>query len=139
MGIVDSGTTNAIATTPTRAIGTFTKKIDPKKKCVMRAPPAIGPRAMAIPVVAPHNPNALARSRRSSKTTVNVESVAGKMNAALAPINARAVKSVETLCENAASSENTENANSPICMTRLRPKRSESPPPASKSPANGNE
>src|SRR5271154_1226187 len=61
------------------------------------------------------------------------------MKAALAPIKARPVNSVVTLCENAARSDETANAKSAICMTRRRPQRSESPPPASRRPANGSE
>ena len=51
-------------------------------------PPTIGPRAIPTPVVAPQRPIARARSRRSVKTLVRSERVAGKIRAAPMPIAA---------------------------------------------------
>ena len=62
------------------------------------------------------------------------------MNAALAPIRARAVRSVDTLCENAASTENTEKAKSAHLHDALATPTVREPPAARASrPANGNE
>jgi hypothetical protein len=95
--------------------------------------------AIATPLAAPHTPKAFARSLKSSKAIVRVERVAGKMKAADAPMSALATSKVGTLCEKAARSENAPNATRAVCMTRLRPSRSDNPPPARRRPAKGRE
>ncbi|CAB4786031.1 unannotated protein [freshwater metagenome] len=70
---------------------------------------------------------------------VRMESVAGKMNAAARPISARIEINCVLLCDQAAIALKMAKKTSPPCMTFLRPRRSESPPPASKNPANGSE
>ena len=105
----------------------------------MSSPPIIGPMAIATPTVAPQIPNALARSVVLRKAVVKSDSVAGKMKAAAAPMSARAVNKEEMLFERAARKENIPKKSSAICITRLRPNRSDNPPPASKRLANGSE
>ncbi len=43
-------------------IGMFTRKIDPYQKCSSSPPPTIGPKATAMPEVAPQMPSAFWRS-----------------------------------------------------------------------------
>ena len=64
----------------------------------------IGPSAMAMPVLAPQSPIALARSPRSVKTLVMIESVVGKMIAAPTPMTARVAISASVLPASAAAS-----------------------------------
>ena len=90
------------ATTAMKTSGALIKKIDPNQKWTSKSPPTTGPMAIATPLAAPQIPKAFARSLRSSKATVRVESVAGNMNAADAPMSARAINNVGTLCEKAA-------------------------------------
>ncbi len=49
-----------------------------------------GPAATPMPTTAPHTPSAAARSRRSRKALVMIDSVVGKIRAAKTPIAARA-------------------------------------------------
>src|SRR5271170_3585249 len=122
LGLFDSGTTMAHATRAITTRGALIKKIEPYQKCTRRAPPTTGPMAMAAPAAAPHTPNALARSLRFSKVIVTVDKVAGKIKAA-----------------DAAITEKTPNRARPVIITRLRPNRSESPPPAKSRAAKGRE
>ena len=62
----------------------------PQLKWASSQPPTIGPSAMATPATAPHRPIARARSRRSVKTLVSSESVAGNVIAAPRPMTALA-------------------------------------------------
>ena len=74
-------------------IGTLTMNTEPHQKWSSRKPPTTGPMATPTPAVAAQMPMAIARSRASVKTLVRSESVAGMMNAAPAPMTARAVTS----------------------------------------------
>ena len=65
-------------------------KIEPHQKWSSRKPPTTGPSATPRPAVAAQMPMAIARSRASVKTLISSESVAGMMNAAPAPMTARA-------------------------------------------------
>ena len=49
--------------TVTTTMGTLTRKIDPYQKCSSSAPPVMGPKATAMPEVAPQMPSAFCRSR----------------------------------------------------------------------------
>ena len=118
----------------TTTIGTFTRKMDPYQKCSSRAPPVIGPKATAIPEVAPQMPSAFCRSLWSVNTVVRMASVAGKMKAAATPISARAAIRVPVAWLAAAAAEKIPKKTSPTCITPLRPSRSPIPPPARSSP-----
>ena len=72
-------------------MGTFTRKMEPYQKCSSRAPPTTGPKATAIPDVAPQIPNAFCRSAWSGKMLVRMARLAGKTKAAATPMRARAV------------------------------------------------
>ena len=76
--------------------GTLTMKIDPHQKWSSRKPPATGPSATPRPAVAAQMPMAIVRSRTSAKMLTRSESVAGMMNAAPAPMTARATISPST-------------------------------------------
>ena len=116
-------------------MGTLTRKMDPYQKCSSNAPPTTGPKATAIPDVAPQMPSAFCRSDGSGKMLVKMARLAGKMNAAATPMSARAVMSDPVECDTAAAAENRPKKTRPTCIVPLRPKRSPMPPPASSSPA----
>ena len=116
-------------------MGTLTRKIDPYQKCSSSAPPTIGPKATAIPDVAPQIPSAFCRSDGSVKMLVRMARLAGKMKAADTPISARAAISEPVVCAAAAATENNPKNTRPTCMVPLRPSRSPMPPPASSRPA----
>ena len=83
----------------TMTIGTLTRKIDPYQKCSSSAPPVIGPKATAMPDVAPQMPRAFCRSDGSGKTLVRMARLAGKMKAAATPMSARLVMRVPVECD----------------------------------------
>ena len=89
-GSRDSGRSLAPATSAIAVSGTLTMKIEPHQKWSSRKPPTTGPSATPRPAVAAQMPIAIARSRVSVKTLISSESVAGMMNAAPAPMTARA-------------------------------------------------
>ena len=68
------------------ASGTSAQKTLPQAKCSSSSPPATGPAATPMPTTAPQTPSAAARSRRSGKVLLMIESVVGKISAAKAPI-----------------------------------------------------
>ena len=119
----------------TTTMGTFTRKIEPYQKCSSNAPPTTGPKATAMPDVAPQMPSAFCRSDGSGKMLVRMARLAGKMKAAAAPIRARALISVPVECAAAAAAENRPKNTRPTCMVPLRPRRSPMPPPARRRPA----
>ena len=92
-GSRDSGTSSRAAMIAAATMGTFTMNTEPHQKWSSRKPPTTGPRATPTPAVAAQIPIAIARSRASVKTLVSSDSVAGMMNAAPAPMTARAVTS----------------------------------------------
>ena len=96
-------------------------KIDPHQKWSSRKPPTTGPSATPSPAVAAQMPIAIARSRASVKTLISSESVAGMMNAAPAPMTARATISASTPPAYAAPAEATPNTASPASSVRRRP------------------
>ena len=95
-GSRDSGRSRRPATRASAVSGTLTRKIEPHPKWSSSTPPATGPSATPTPAVAAQMPIAVARSRGSVKTLMRSESVAGMMNAAPAPMTARAAISAST-------------------------------------------
>ena len=95
-GSRDSGSSLRPATIAIAISGTLTMKIEPHQKWSSRKPPTTGPSATPRPAVAAQMPIAIARSRVSVKTLISSESVAGMMNAAPAPMTARATMSPST-------------------------------------------
>src|ERR1700704_4365639 len=87
-GSRDFGTRNAPATSATRMIGTFTRNTEPNQKWPSRYPLASGPRAPAAPVTLAQIAMAFGRSC-AGKVLTMMESVAGMINAAAAPITQR--------------------------------------------------
>jgi hypothetical protein len=120
-GSRDSGTSLAPATSASAVSGTLTMKIEPHQKRSRRKPPTTGPSATPTPAVAAQMPIAVARSRSSVNTLTSSESVAGMMNAAPAPITARAAISASTPPAYAAAADATPNTASPASSVRLRP------------------
>src|SRR6185437_6431375 len=118
-GLRDAGTATAA---PAGAIAT---KMLPQLKWASSQPPTIGPSAMATPATAPHRPIARARSRRSVKTLVSRESVAGKAIAAPRPITARAAISQPALVVNPPARLAAPTTARPASSMPLRPKRSD--------------
>ena len=96
-------------------------KIEPHQKWSSRKPPTTGPSATPSPAVAAQMPIAVARSRSSVNTLTRSESVAGMMNAAPAPITARAAISASTPPAYAAAAEAAPNTARPASRVRLRP------------------
>ena len=96
-------------------------KIEPHQKWSSRKPPTTGPSATPSPAVAAQMPIAVARSRSSVNTLTSSESVAGMMNAAPAPITARAAISASTPPAYAAAAEDAPNTARPASSVRWRP------------------
>src|SRR3954447_20189514 len=131
----DSGSSRRPASAAIAVSGTLTMKIDPHQKWSSRTPPTTGPSATPRPAVAAQRPIAIVRSRASVKTLIRSESVAGMMNAAPAPMTARATISPSTPPAYAAHAEAPPNTPSPARSVRRRPKRSPSAPARSSRPA----
>ena len=129
------GISSPPAMSVTTTIGTLTRKIEPYQKCSSSAPPTIGPKATAMPDVAPQIPSAFCRSDGSGKTLVRMARLAGKMKAAATPMSARVEMSAPVECDQAAAAEKRPKNTRPTCMVPLRPRRSPIPPPASSRPA----
>ncbi len=89
-GSRDSGTRTYAAAAVSTASGTRAQKTLPQAKCSRSTPPVTGPAATPMPTTAPQTPRAAARSRRSRKVLVMIDSVVGKMTAAAMPIATRA-------------------------------------------------
>jgi len=107
------------------------RNTDPHQKCSSRKPPAIGPKATAMPDTADQMPIAFARSTGSVKRLVMIASVAGKTSAAPTPIAPRQKISWPLVEANAAAPLHAAKISSPICIVRFLPSRSPMPPPAS--------
>src|ERR1035437_7592005 len=116
-GSRDVGPVAAISAPAAIATGVIAKKMLGQEKRSRSHPPTIGPSAIAIPAVAPHNPIARARSARPVNTFVMSDSVAGNTIAAPSPIRQRAAISC-------AASE----VSPPAALAR--PNTPEPPPPA---------
>ena len=96
----------------------------------------MGPRPMPMPLTPAQIPMARPRSLGSVKMLVMIDNVAGMMNAAPMPMNAREMMSCVTPSESAALVDATANITSPIINAPLRPKRSPRLPAVSSRPAN---
>ena len=95
----------------------------------------IGPVATPRPTTAPQMPSAAARSRRSRKVLLMIDSVVGKISAADAPIANRVTTSASAEVTSAPAALASANPTSPTIRAGRRPKRSERQPAASTSPA----
>lgn len=123
----------AIATSPT---GTRAQKTLCQEKYSSSRPPETGPRATPIPTAAPQMPSAVARSRRSVNALAMIDSVVGKISAALAPMTTRSAISASTLSTSAATPLAVAKAARPRTREGRRPKRSLRLPIARTSAAN---
>ena len=85
----EDGRRNQAPMRATVMTGTLTKKTEPHEKCWSRKPPSTGPRAPLAPAMAAHTPMARPRSLGSWKMLVSSDRVAGMINAAPMPIEAR--------------------------------------------------
>ena len=104
--------------------GTLTRNTAPHQKCSSKAPPAKGPMAAPAEPVAPHIPNASARSRSSSKVWRRMAKVQGMIIAEPNAMNARAAIKAATLGEKAASTEPRLKMHSPVISNWRWPIRS---------------
>ena len=96
---------------------------------VVRIPPSTGPRARPTPTVAPHAPNAVARSRPWNVVD-RIDNVAGSMSDAPMPsINASPTMRLGTFHESAARSDPPQNNAAPITKMRRWPYTSPRRPP----------
>src|SRR5215471_20778319 len=89
LGFFDSGTSRAIAATPTAQNGTLIRNTEPHQKWASSRPPTMGPMAMPMPTATAQMPMALGRSA-GSNTLEMIDSVCGITAAAASPIAARA-------------------------------------------------
>ena len=135
-GSREVGTKRATSTAATTATGAIAKKMLVQEKCCSSQPPAIGPSAMAAPAVAPHNPIARARSRRSTNTLEISESVAGKIIAAPRPMTQRATISWPGVVISPPAKLAAPSTPRPARSIPLRPTRSLRLPAASNRAAN---
>ena len=96
---------------------------------MVRNPPITGPRATPTPTVAPHAPNAVARSRPWNVVD-NTDNVAGNMSDAPMPsINASPTMRLGTFHDSAASNDPPPNNAAPITKIRRWPYTSPRRPP----------
>ena len=102
-GSREVGTTHATSAIAASASGTFARNVACHENDSRSAPPTMGPSATAAPVLAPQRPIARARSRRSVKMLLMIDSVVGKMTAAPTPIRARVAVRAVALVVRAAS------------------------------------
>ena len=96
----------------------------------------MGPDATPIPVIAPQMPMALARSARSVKVLVMIDSVVGNTSAAPTPMTTRAPMSASVEPARAARTLPRPKMISPMMSERRRPNRSLNVPPTSTRAAN---
>ena len=134
-GFFESGTSSRAPANAAATIGTLTRNTEPHQNRASSRPPAIGPIAMPSPMVAAQAPMARARSAGSRNTSLTIDSDAGIVSAAPAPITARHAISRSTEPENAAPIDPAAKTPRPMRKNRLRPNRSARLPPTSSSPA----
>ena len=134
-GLLEAGTATATPAMASAATGAMAMKMLPQEKLRSSQPPTIGPSAMATPAIAPHRPIARARSRRSVKTLVSSESVAGNVMAAPRPITALAAMSCDALVVKPPARLAAPTTASPASSMPLRPNRSDRLPEVSSSAA----
>ncbi len=119
----------------TSASGTSAQNTLPHAKCWSSSPPSTGPAATPMPTTAPHTPSAAARSRRSRKVLVMIDSVVGKISAAKVPIAILAAIRAPASVTRAPVALAAANPTRPTISAGRRPKRSERLPMASTSAA----
>ena len=117
------------------ATGAMAMNTLPQLKWASSQPPTIGPSAIATPATAPHRPIARARSRRSVKTLVSSESVAGNVIAAPRPMTALAAISWAALVVKPPARLAAPTTARPASSMPLRPNRSDRLPKVSSSAA----
>ncbi len=120
----------------TAATGASAKKMLDHEKRPSSQPPAIGPSAIAMPAVAPHNPIARARSVRSVKTLEISERVDGNTIAAPRPMKHLAAISCPDVSASPPRTLARPNTARPASSMPLRPRRSDRLPAARSSAAN---
>jgi hypothetical protein len=119
-GLRDSGTSSAVPSSATAAIGTLIRKIAPHQKWSSRTPPTVGPATR--PAIATMLQPAIAlRCSAGGKTVNRIDSVLGITSEPPTPMSARHATSCPGVVENVARSEAAPNSRSPIISTRRRP------------------
>ena len=96
------------------------RNTDPYQKCPSSQPLITGPNPPAAPVRLAQMAMALVRSP-GGKTLMRIDSVAGMISAAAAPITARQAMSCHISPEKAANVAATRKMASPSCSVPLRP------------------
>ena len=115
-------------------MGTFTQKMNCQEKPSTMAPPMTGPSATARPAVPLQTPRA--RPRRAGGTAAErMVRVSGVTMAPPTPCRARAAMRAPMLGATAAAAEPSVKMPRPTRNMRLRPKRSPSAAPVSRSTA----
>ena len=133
-GSRDSSTRASVAAIAPIPIGTLMRKIDSQPTDSVSRPPMSGPTATAAPVVAPHTPNAVPRSRPWNVAASSASDVAN-IAAAPMPCSARASSRNSGEVASAHSSEAAVKTASPVVKMSRRPNRSASEPAVSSSAA----
>jgi len=126
-GALLSGSSSTAATSASRPIGMFTRKIArqsvPNRFALISRPPSSGPRIVAIPMVAPKMPNALPRSLAGIVTWITA-STWGNIKPLPSPCRIRARTSVVAFGASPHSALATVNVVIPARNSLLRPKMS---------------
>ena len=104
-------------------IGMFTRKIHRHDSQDVSMPPTSGPIATAAPIVAPHNPKAVPRSRPWNSWEINASAVAN-MIAPPTPWTPRATIRKSESFASPQAADAMVNSTIPITNSRLRPNRS---------------
>ena len=108
-----TGTSQYASASPTRPMGTLTKKIHCHPNPSTSTPPASGPTRLATPAVAPHRLTATPR-RSGGKIRVIVDKVCGVSTPAPTPWTTRAAISMAALPDSPHHTEATVNSTRPI-------------------------
>ena len=134
-GFFEPGTSSRAPAQAAATIGILTRKMEPHQNLASSRPPAIGPIAIPSPMVAAQPAMARARSAGSRNMSLMIDSEAGIVSAAPAPMTARHAISRSTDPENAAPTDPEAKTARPRRKNRLRPSRSARLPPTSSNPA----
>jgi hypothetical protein len=116
-----SGISRRAARLASNAIGVLTSRHHRQEAYWVSTPPRTNPMARPPPAMAPHTPNARARSRASVKVTVTNDRAAGAISAANAPCMARAAKSRLASGASPPIADAPANPSRPTIRMRLRP------------------
>ncbi len=123
-GARDSGTNSAHSTNAATPTGMLIQKIACQPAVPTSVPPTSGPSAMLRPIMPPHTPMALARSRGSVKVFVMIDMATGLSMEPPTACSARAATSQPRLGASEHMSEPSVNSVSPVWNVRRRPTRS---------------